>query len=71
MYMPATVGVTQGAQYGEVEMGKLATAVANLYKQGAYGGVFNKEFAKKVFDEAGKGCYFGRCRNSTKKELQI
>lgn len=53
LYMPATVGVTQGAQYGEVEMGKLATAAANVYKQGAYGGVFNKEFAKKVFDEAG------------------
>ena len=53
MYMPATVGVSQGAQYGEVEMGKLATAVANVYKQGAYGGVFNKDFAKKVYDEAG------------------
>ena len=44
MYMPATVNVAQQSQYGEVEMGILATAAANLYKQGAYGGVFNKEF---------------------------
>jgi len=53
MYMPATVGVTQAAQYGEVEMGAMATAAANLYKKGQYGGVFNKEFLKAVGTEAG------------------
>lgn len=53
MYMPATVGVTQNAQYGEVEMGAMATAAANLYKKGQYGGVFNKEFLKAVGTEAG------------------
>ncbi len=53
MYMPATVGVTQGAQYGEVEMGAFATAAANLYKKGATDGVFNKEFAAAVAKEAG------------------
>ena len=31
----------------------LQLRVANVYKQGAYGGVFNKDFAKKVYDEAG------------------
>ena len=49
--MPATVGVVTRLQYGEVEMGKLATGLAKIYKQGAYGGVFNKEFAKKIFDD--------------------
>ena len=53
MYMPATVGVTQAAQYGEVEMGAMATAAANLYKKGSYSGVFNKEFLKAVGTEAG------------------
>lgn len=53
MYMPATVAVSQGAQYGEVEMGAFATAAANLYKKGAVSGVFNKEFASAVVKEAG------------------
>ncbi len=53
MYMPATVGVTQSAQYGEVEMGILATAAANLYKKGSTDGVMNKDFMKAVYNEAG------------------
>ena len=53
MYMPATVGVTQAAQYGEVEMGVFATAAANLYKQGKDKGVFNKEFLNTALDEGG------------------
>ena len=53
MYMPATVNVAQQSQYGEVEMGILATAAANLYKQGQYSGVFNKEFANAVIEQAG------------------
>ena len=53
MYMPATVAVTQSAQYGEVEMGAIATAAANLYKKGQFGGVFNKEFLGAVAKEAG------------------
>ena len=53
MYMPATVAVTQSAQYGEVEMGAIATAAANLYKKGQFGGVFNKEFLGAVATEAG------------------
>ena len=51
--MPATVGVQQASQYGEVEMGAMATAAANLYKKGQYGGVFNKEFLGAVATEAG------------------
>ena len=53
MYMPATVGVGQQSNYGEVEMGAMATAAANLYKKGQYGGVFNKEFLGAVATEAG------------------
>jgi len=53
MYMPAQVSVTQQSQYGEVEMGILATAAANLYKQGRYTGVFSKEFASAVVEQAG------------------
>ena len=53
MYMPATVNVAQQSQYGEVEMGILATAAANLYKQGQYSGVFNKEFLNAVVEQAG------------------
>ena len=53
MYMPATVGVTQASQYGEVEMGVFATAAANLYKQGKDKGVFNKEFLNTALDEGG------------------
>ena len=52
MYMPATVNVSQASQYGEVEIGVLATAAANAVKQGRSEGFFNKEFAKKAFDEA-------------------
>ena len=52
MYMPATVNVSQASQYGEVEIGVLATAAANAIKQGKSEGFFNKEFAKKAFDEA-------------------
>jgi len=50
MYMPATVGVSQTAQYGEVEMGVMATAAANLYKKSG-GGVFNAEFGKSILSE--------------------
>ena len=53
MYMPATVGVGQASQYGEVEMGVFATAAANLYKEGKDGGVFNKQFAKAIVNEGG------------------
>ena len=53
MYMPATVGVGQISKYGEVEMGAMATAAANLYKKGQFGGVFNKEFLGAVATEAG------------------
>ena len=53
MYMPATVSVAQQSQYGEVEMGILATAAANLYKTSGYTGVFNKEFLNSVVNEAG------------------
>ena len=54
MYMPATVAVTQSAQYGEVEMGAFATMAANLYKKSGDEGVFNKAFGKTVLEEAGR-----------------
>lgn len=51
MYMPATVGVQQGATYGEVEIGVFATAAANLVSKGRSGGVFNKEFFNTLVEE--------------------
>jgi len=53
MYMPATVGVTQNAQYGEVEMGLMATAAANLYKKNQSLG-FSKEFGSAILEESGR-----------------
>ena len=64
MYMPATVSVYTNAQYGEVEMVKLVSnVVQNIYKQGVDGGVFNKEFAKKVMTQGGD------CRMVQKRSL--
>jgi len=54
MYMPATVGVQQASQYGEVEIGAFATMAANLYKKSGDEGVFNKAFGKAVLEEAGR-----------------
>lgn len=54
MYMPATVNVQQGANYGEVEIGAFATAAANIIKQGRDGGVFNKQMLDTVMSSGGQ-----------------
>ena len=55
MYMPATVSVAQGANYGEVEIGAFATAAANIIKKGGDSGVFNKDFLNTLVKQGGQG----------------
>lgn len=52
LYMPATVGVSQASQYGEVEMGAIAMNVANIAK--SVEGKSGLEFVKGVFDKANR-----------------